>query len=341
MNILLLAGGESAERDVSLMSSWAIYNSLLRLGHTVDVFDPAIGAWLEPGETSFNFVGEPPPDKALKRLAWRFDPKTEKFARYDLVFIGLHGGLGENGSVQNLLDMVPIPYTGSGMPASVVAMNKSISKNLMKAVGIPTPAWSCYKMDGSRTAAEVAEEIMQFFDLPVILKPANGGSTVGLTKVINRDELDRAVAAAWAEGSQALVETFIDGREITAAVLDGEALPLIEIMPRSGLYDYAAKYSHGKSDYIVPAGIDDNLAREIRSAAATFYRLIGAASAARVDFRLTESGMFYCLELNTLPGMTELSLVPMAAKEVGMSFDDLITRILESAVIENKATWAN
>ena len=308
MNILLLAGGESAEREVSLTSSWAIYKSLLRQKHEVEVFDPAIGSFLQPGKNGFESAGEPPPEKMLKQLAWRFDPKAEKFSRYELVFLGLHGGLGENGSVQNLLDMVPIPYTGSAMPASVVAMNKDISKNLMKAVEIATPAWSVYKNDGSKTAAEVAEEIMHLFDLPLIVKPADGGSTVGLTKVTNCNELDGAVDAAWAEGGRALVETFIEGREITAAVLDGEALPLVEILPQSGMYDYAAKYSHGESDYVVPAGIDDNLARDIRSAAATFYRLIGATGVARVDFRLAESGIFYCLELNTLPGMTEILL---------------------------------
>ena len=341
MNILLLAGGESSERDVSLKSSWAIYNSLLRLRHEVDVFDPAIGSFLQPGDGEFIAVGEPPPDKNLKQLAWRFEPKSEKFSRFDLVYIGLHGGLGENGSVQNILDMVPIPYTGSGMVASVIAMNKDISKHMMKSVNIVTPSWSCYRMDGTRSATEIAGEVMQIFDLPLIVKPASGGSTVGLTKVINWNELARAVELAAVEDSQVLIETFIEGREITAAVLDGEALPLVEIIPKEGLYDYASKYTAGKSSYVVPAGIEDGLARKIRSAASAFYRLIGASGAARIDFRLAEGGMFYCLELNTLPGMTELSLVPMAAKAVGMSFDDLINRILDSAVIEKQVTWAS
>ena len=341
MNILLLAGGESAEREVSLSSSFAIHNSLMRLGHTIDVFDPAIGSFLQLGMNGFESAGEPPPDKFLKQLAWRFDPKTEKFSRYDLVFIGLHGGLGENGSVQNLLDMVPLPYTGSGMVSSVVAMNKDISKNLMKSIDIPTPAWSCYKMDGSRTVAEIASEIKQVFDLPIVVKPADGGSTVGLSKVVDWNELEAAISTAAAEGNQVLVETFIEGREITAAVLDGEALPLVEIVSESGLYDYTAKYTPGKSNYIVPAGIDENLARQVRLAASSFYRLIGASGAARVDFRMTEAGMFYCLELNTLPGMTELSLVPMAAEAVGMSFDSLIERILDSAVTEKRVSWAN
>jgi D-alanine-D-alanine ligase len=337
LNILVLAGGESAEREVSIDSSRAIAVSLAKSGHLVRVIDTLNGRYLT--------------DKAGKLLDEKSDEKdmpsdtnevqvfssllpSEKVLKtadggIDVVFNGLHGGKGENGTVQAVLDTLRIAYTGAPMAASAIAMNKDISKRIMNSLGIATAEWSTY--DSSRGHA--TDDIIADFEnkrlpsLPLIIKPADSGSTVGLSLVEKADQLPEAIKLAFAESNLVMVEDYIEGREITIAVLDGKALPPVEIKPTHKLYDYTCKYTKGKSEYFCPADIDAAIVKKLSDDAVLFYDTIGCRGYGRVDFIVRPDGSYVCLELNTLPGMTELSLFPMAAKVAGIGFDELLEKL--------------
>jgi D-alanine-D-alanine ligase len=336
MRVLLLAGGNSSENQVSLNTGAAIYESLRRSGHLVQAIDPASGRNLLLGDGTFDAKLPTPDSKSTndasdaRALARVLTKPT--VGDVDVVFIALHGGAGENGTIQSLLDLSGITYTGSGMAASAIAMNKAITKRLFASAGIPTPKWALYRCSGHQDAAHIAGEIETEFELPVIVKPNDGGSTVGLTKVTCSSELHAAIECAAKESREILVEDYISGRELTVAVLDGEAFPVVEIRPKSGIYDYEAKYTKGKSEYLAPSPIPEHISDKVREAATKAFDLIGAAGLARIDFLYREPEEYYCLEVNTLPGMTNLSLAPMAAKCVGISFDQLVERIIQSAI---------
>ncbi len=336
MRILVLVGGDSNEREVSLDSGLAVCGALKRLGHDVRALDPATGRSLTAGEGKFLPRGDTvetdesplvslPTGALISSLASEHAPT-------DVVFIALHGGSGENGSIQNLLDLANVKYTGSGRTASVVAMDKALTKRLMASVGVSTPDWALYRLDETTTEEALADLIADRFSPPIIIKPNDGGSTIGLTRVDDRRSIPGAVKTAAGHSRDILVEQYIPGRELTVSVFDGRACPVVEIKPASGLYDYDAKYTKGNSEYIVPAELDDKPAVEIQQAAVRIYSAIGCAGLARVDFILDEQGSFQCLEVNTLPGMTELSLAPMALASEGIDFDSLVRMILESAL---------
>lgn len=344
MRIVLLAGGDSSERAVSLDSSAAIWQALERLGHEVIGVDPASG--LQLGLTNGQLL---PLEEEQIELEGKenlvpvpdvidFDLIPE-VSEAELVFLGLHGGAGENGSIQNLLEMVGVAYTGSGVTASVVAMDKAVAKHLMKSIGVPTAPFTLCRFGRKKDFPAMAKDVLDQMSCPMIVKPNDGGSTVGLSKVMKAEGLVPALELAAEETHSVLVEQFIAGRELTVAVLDGEALPVVEIRPKSGLYDYEAKYTKGMTEYIAPAEIDAELASRIQHAAEAVYEVIGAAGLARVDFILNDKNEFYCLELNTLPGMTELSLSPMAAQAVGMSFDQLVERIIAAGLKMKRDRW--
>ena len=346
MRIVLLAGGDSSERAVSLDSSAAIWQALERLGHEVVCVDPASGLRLTISDGQLLPLDE---EKIALEGGQNLVamPEVVDFAlipeisEAELVFLGLHGGAGENGSIQNLLEMVGVAYTGSGVTASVAAMDKAIAKHLMRSVGVRTAPFVLCRFGQKKDFPAMAKEVLDQMSCPLIVKPNDGGSTVGLSKVTKAEGLVAALELAADETHSVLVEQFIAGRELTVAVLDGEALPVVEIRPKSGLYDYEAKYTKGKTEYIAPAEIEPKVAEAVRAAAEKVYDVIGAAGLARVDFILNEQNEFYCLELNTLPGMTELSLSPMAAKAVGMSFDQLIERIVAAGLRMKRDRWTN
>ena len=335
MKVLLLAGGNSNEREVSLTSGKALYTALRRLKHDVYAMDPTTGTSLISGGGDYITAPEvseindatPSPALVLNNALQSPDLKD-----VDVVFIGLHGGMGENGSLQNLRDLAGLKYTGSGMTASAVAMDKALSKRLFESVGILTPDWQLYRGCASRVNDSMLDDIDQRFSYPIIVKPTDSGSTIGLTKVDSPDRLRAAILTSLKESSSILVEKFIAGREVTVAVLDGRVFPVVEIRPKNGLYDYEAKYTKGKTEYIVPAEIPSKTAEDLQKAAAQAYDIIGAAGVARVDFVLSDDNRFYCLGLNTLPGMTDLSLVPMAAEVEGISFDKLLSLMIDSAM---------
>ncbi len=341
MRILLLAGGDSNERSVSLKSGEAVYQGLSRLGHKVYVIDPSTGKSLLASDGNFiDYKTDATKQSLVSRgSTWSLANAlgSAGFRDIDIVFITLHGGSGENGMIQCLLDLAGKKYTGSNMTASAIAMDKAIAKRLCKAEGIPTPQWALYRMSDKLSSDDVVVDIKKRFQMPVIVKPNDGGSTIGLTKVDDVSGLGAAIEKAVAESKSLLIEQFIKGKEITAAVLDGKPLPLVEIRPKTGLYDFEAKYTKGKTEYISPAPIDEEATERIQKDAARIYEVIGAAGLARADFILTESNEHYFLELNTLPGMTELSLAPMAARAAGIDFDQLLERLIHSVLGEVKA----
>lgn len=341
MKVLLLAGGDSSEREVSLNSGSAVFNALKRIGHTVYAIDPASGKSLLTSDSKFitKSIAASSGASAANPTGAMTLAKTigsPAFRDIDVVFLALHGGGGENGSIQNLLELARKPYTGSNMAASAIAMNKAVSKRLFSSEGILTPHWKLYQFKSENIDEKIISDIQKEFDFPIIVKPNDSGSTIGLTVVKDVSDLKDALKTAIDESYNVLVENYIEGREITVPILNGEALPVIEIIAESGLYDYEAKYTKGKSEYIVPAKISKALAEDVQKAAVSTYEIIGAAGLARVDFILDKNNKFYCLELNTLPGMTELSLAPMAAKEKGIDFDKLVEMLVESALDPTK-----
>jgi len=333
MKVLVLAGGDSSEREVSLNSGRAMFDAVKELGHEVLAIDPsdgrslvgANGAYTAPAASGVR-------DAESKLTVFGAMLQSPEVRAVDVALLALHGGSGENGVIQCLLDMAGIPYTGSGMRASAIAMDKAITKRLVMTEGIPTPPWRLYRVDRDGVTDDVLSEIQTAFELPMIVKSNDGGSTVGLTKVERWEDLGDAMKRAAAESPGVLVERFIAGRELTVSLLDGESLPVVEIKPKAGLYDYEAKYTKGGSEYFAPADIQEELAAALQLAAEDVYGVIGAAGLVRVDFMLDESGDYYLLELNTLPGMTTLSLAPMAAGAVGIDFNHLVERILRSAL---------
>ncbi|MDH3890049.1 MAG: D-alanine--D-alanine ligase [candidate division Zixibacteria bacterium] len=335
MKVLLLAGGNSSERKVSLTSGKAVHDALAQLGHSVVAVDPASGQSLLAADGSFlgyDSKSDMAPATEATSLSFpqRLDHKDVRDV--DVAFIALHGGTGENGSIQNLLELASIKFTGSNMAACAVSMDKAITKRLCENESIPTPKWEQFRMPEGRVPDGLAAGIVERFNLPIIVKPNDSGSTVGLTKVEHPDEIQDALKLALAESPDILVEQYIDGREITVALLDGRTFPVVEIIPKSGLYDYEAKYTEGGSKYICPAEIPQSIAEGVQAAAARLFGVIGCAGLARVDFMLSGDGIFYCLELNSVPGMTDLSLVPMAAKADGIDFPQLMQMALDSAL---------
>jgi len=343
MKILLLTGGDSSEREVSLSSGKAIFDSLKRLNHEVLVIDPSTGKSLIGSDGSFSKIIEPvepvesvePTDGMVKgdTSALLAALLREEHASVEVVFIALHGGAGEDGTIQGVLDNSGHCYTGSGMVASAVTMDKAKSKKLFSSENLLTPQWELYELtDSDEKHKMIASDIVCQFDFPLIIKPNNGGSTVALTKVVDEKSLLPAIELVAGESRELLAEAFIDGKELTVAVLAGHAFPVVEIKPKSGLYDYEAKYTVGKTEYIAPAAISDELSDKIRSVAVEAYRVTGVSGLARVDFISVDNERFYILELNSQPGMTKLSLVPMAAACEDISFDQLVTMIIDDAM---------
>lgn len=335
MKVLLLAGGDSSERDVSLASGKAMYEAVRKLGYEVQVMDPATGESLLDAEGRYlqEEAGKKPHrDLRISGSLQLRALESRELEPVEVVLLALHGGAGENGTMQCLLDLAGMKYTGSGMRASAVAMDKALTKRLVGTKNIRTAEFALVEdFDGELDEATV-DAIKQHFKLPVIVKPNDGGSTVGLTKLESWDGLPEAVRLAAEESSTVMIERHISGRELTVAVLDGEALPVVEIKPKKGLYDYEAKYTKGMSEYIAPADIPQDIAAQLQRDAVRAYELVGAEGLVRVDFMMDEEYDCFFLELNTLPGMTELSLSPMAAKAVGIEFHELIDRILQSAL---------
>jgi D-alanine-D-alanine ligase len=329
MRVVVLMGGTSSERDVSLASGLRVAGALRAAGHDVRVVDTAAGelsaaderALLEGGRV----VKTVPPDvQALARLNRALPRTLDHLGETDVIFLALHGGTGEDGTIQALLDLTGVPYTGSGHLASALAMDKDLSKHLFLRAGVPTADWLM--------APASDAEVERALGFPVIVKPSKQGSTVGLSLVRDPALLQAAIAEAFRHDDEVMIEAFIPGRELTVGILGGEALPVGEIIPVKELYDYECKYTPGMAREIFPAELAAEQTAEIQRLAKRAFTALKLGGCARIDFRLTPGGEFYCLEANTLPGMTELSLIPQAAAAAGIAFPTLCDRIVRLAV---------
>jgi D-alanine-D-alanine ligase len=321
-------GGRSAEREISLRTGTGIAQALRNLGHEVSAIDAADGRLIPPGEAAPVTLAGPQALTRQPELSVRAVSEASALESAEVVFLALHGGAGEDGTIQALLDLAGKPYTGSGVLASALAMNKAMAKRVFEREGIPTPRWILVEAGEKRAIDTTA------LGLPMVVKPNAQGSTVGLTIVTDMEQVPEALQLAFEYGDEALIEEFIPGRELTVGMLGDEALPIVEIEPQGGHYDYESKYTAGRSAYTCPANLPDALAAGIRDLGRRAAAALGCRGVSRVDFRLSPTNEAYCLEVNTIPGMTPTSLVPMAAKARGLSYDQLVERMLELALAE-------
>jgi D-alanine-D-alanine ligase len=330
MKIAVLFGGTSEERDVSIASAAQIIPALRGLGHDVFAVDTATGRLPLADEKRLLTGGvapEPPSTTAMEQVRGRaiaFAPAVFDIRSADVVFLALHGGAGEDGRLQAMLDLAGLSYTGSNHIASAAAMDKDLSKRLFRSIGVPTADWMMVPVQ--------AGDVERTLGWPVIVKPSKQGSTVGLSLVRQTADLAAAIKVAQSFDDEVMVEKFIAGREFTVGVLDGAALPVGEIISPGEVFDYQAKYQIGGAREVFPADLppaDTVLLQEYTLRA---HRVLKLGAYSRVDFRRDADGGFWCLEANSLPGMTATSLLPQAAKVAGISFPQLLERICRGAI---------
>jgi D-alanine-D-alanine ligase len=330
VRVTVLTGGASAERDVALASAAQIVAALRSIGHQVSVVDTVRGTIPEREEAGVlrGSVGTTPPtvaelgERERRYLLGDFG-RLEAVQGAEVLFLALHGGRGEDGTIQSLLEVIGVPYTGSGPLGSGLAMDKDISKHLFRQAGVPTADWLM--------APATREEATARLGLPLIVKPSKQGSTVGLTLVKEPRAYEAAVAEARLHDDEVMIESFVPGRELTVGILNDVALPVGEIIPRHEIFDYECKYTPGMSQEIFPADLPPAVAAEARHLAVLAHRCLKLGGYSRIDFRLTPEGQLSCLEANTLPGMTGTSLLPQAARAAGIGFADLCDRICRAA----------
>lgn len=297
MQVVVLAGGQSPERNVSLVTGKAVTNALIDLGHQVTVIDP---------------------DANLPQVLWQ-----QKQAGCEFVWIALHGPGGEDGTLQAMLDWLALPYQGSGALASALAMDKWVTKQIWQTEGLATPAWLGWRPGDSLAWPEASDRLGS----PVVVKPVSGGSTFGITIASDAASFATGLSVAAQYSDRVIVEQFIPGTEITASVLDGLAMPLIEIVPAQGdFYDYEAKYAPGGCRHLLPPRLSEALQAEIQTLAVAAYTALHCQGLARADLRIDAAGKAWLLEMNTLPGMTPTSLCPDAAAALGWSFHELVAK---------------
>ena len=294
--VAVLFGGRSAEREVSLKSGSRVLDALLRQCVDAHAFDPA-------------------------------ERKLDELAAFDRAFVVLHGRYGEDGTIQGALELMGIPYTGSGVMASAIGMDKWRTKLLWRSVGLPIPDFVMLDADSDFAAVE------KQLGLPLFVKPACEGSSIGVTKVRQAGELRQAYAEAAKHDSLVIAEQGVLGGEYTVAILGDQALPIIRIVPATDFYDYEAKYLRDDTRYLCPSGLSETREQELRAQALEAFHVLGCRGWGRVDFLMDGEGRAYFLEVNTSPGMTDHSLVPMAAREAGLSYEQLVLRVLSLATL--------
>ena len=338
MKIVVLAGGTSTERDVSLSSGSMIYRALKGRGHQAIILDVYLGYEGEPEgifdkdvdwAARIGRISETKPDleavKAMRKDGGKsfFGPNVLKICQAaDAVFMALHGANGEDGKIQACFELMGIPYTGTDLVSSAMAMDKGISKDMFRVYRIPTPAGIRLKL-GEKESEKVP--------YPCIVKACCGGSSVGVCIARNDEEYEAAKAEAFQYDKEVIIEQYIQGREFSVGVMDGKALPVIEIAPKEGFYDYKNKYQAGSTVETCPARIPEEKSARMQEIAEEVFRALRLKNYARMDFMMSSEGEIYCLEANTLPGMTPTSLLPQEAAVLGMSFEALCEKILEGA----------
>ena len=330
MRVTVITGGATAERAVAFAGAAQITAALRGRGHTVTVVDTVTGL-LGPADEARLLTAavgrEPPPvadlDERERAMLSNGLAALAPVRDADVLCLCLHAGRGEGGILQAVLDVIGVPYTGSGSLGSALAMDKDLSKRLFRAAGVPVPAWFM--------APVAAEDVSTALGWPAIVKPSKMGSSVGMTLVKSAKALDAAIALARSYDAEVLVEQFIPGRELTVGIVGDVPLPVGEIIPRHELFDYECKYTPGMSEEVFPAKLDTALARQLQELALTAHRALKLGGYSRVDFRLSPEGDIFCLEANTLPGMTRTSLLPQAARAAGIEFPELCERLCRLA----------
>ncbi len=332
MKIIVLMGGDSTEREVSLVTGDQIAAALSANGHEVIKIDPSAtrAEQTELNQTDHHWIGIDYPDYDLKPMhrgsLYLKNMLIAKRLKPDAVFNALHGGKGENGIVQGMLDSAGIPYTGSGRIASTLAMEKDISKQFFRNAHLPVPKGVVLNRPGA------SRKTVKQLPLPLVVKPNDQGSTIGLEIVNDPERLEPAIEQAFRYSGKVIVEEYIKGREMTVGIIKTRALPVLEIIPEHDLYDYECKYKDGMSRYQVPAEVPLPVAQKLQTLALKAHRSLGCSGYSRVDFRLNEANQPYILEVNTLPGMTGTSLLPKAAKAADIHFNALVELIVEEAL---------
>lgn len=327
MKVAVLFGGTSSERDVSIASAAQVVAALKRRGHELLLVDCELGVLSSEQAENFFARGVAPSPPALgsgRRYAVAQLASNPELRAVDVVFLALHGGYGEGGHVQGLLELLGLPHTGADLRGSAMALDKEVTKRLIRAAGVPTADWYM--------APVSVERVIEEFGLPLIVKPNREGSTVGLTLVKDTAQLVPAIELAQKYDPEVMVERYVPGRELTVGVLNGEALAVGEIFPKGELFDYESKYQSGGAREVFPAQISAELATTLRTYALTVAKAVKVNEFCRVDFRLDPDNRPWVLEVNTLPGMTAMSLLPQSASAVGITFDDLCERICRLAL---------
>ena len=347
MKILVLAGGLSPERNVSLSSGAKVCQALRERGHQVALVDLFFGLdgmegdgealYSAPIPEAYRTVDRQAPDLDQVRTQRKAGGSSaigpgvlELCAGADIVYLALHGACGEDGRIQATLDLMGVPYTGSGCLGSAIAMDKDLTKRLVSHL-VTTPRWETVSV-----TRETKKALMERTRLPVVVKPLDSGSSIGVYIAHTPQELDQALEASMALGGKTVIEEYIQGREIQIAVLEDRALPSIEIIPKVGFYDYENKYQPGAADEICPAPIPEEWEERIGRDALAVFRAIGLSVYARADFIVTAEGVPYFLEINTLPGMTPTSLVPQEAAAVGIDYPSLCEIIIQRSLEARK-----
>jgi D-alanine-D-alanine ligase len=333
LKIAVLFGGTSSEREVSIASGAQVIKYLRERGHLVTAIDTAFGVLNEQESLGLldkkidsslpSFIEL---DKLSDRLIFRI--LEEGLSNIDVAFLALHGGIGEDGTIQGILDILGVPYTGSGVLGSAVALDKEIAKRLFTWAGVSTPKWFTLR-DKEIIDPQIINEELGW---PVIIKPLLQGSTAGLSLVRDKNTLQEAITKGRAYGKELLIEQYIAGRELTVGVLDDKALTVGEIVIKSELFEYDAKYQPGMVHEIFPADLPIEVAEEAKSLAVKAHQALKLKGYSRSDFRLDNNGKLWCLEVNTLPGMTGTSLLPQSAKAAGIEFGELCERACRLAI---------
>jgi len=346
LRVNLIIGGFSAEREVSLSSGRSILKALRELGHNVKVTDPIFGDTEVSEEEIFKdrISKEHPSFEKLQELYEKSHRNilncinSRLFDDTDIAFIGLHGKFGEDGRIQSLLDIRGIKYTGSGFLSSALTLDKDVSKMLFRQGGILTPDWFSIRKNENTDLQNTAKLIDEKLGLPVVIKPNDEGSTVGLTIMndLSDNSLKNSLENAFHYSDKIVLEKYIKGKEITVPVIGDEPYPVIEIKPIDGFYDYEHKYTKGMTEYFCPAELPESVVNLTMDEALKAHRILECSVYSRVDFILSEDNLPYCLEVNTLPGMTETSLVPKSAKAAGMDFKTLVQTIINFSINKNQ-----
>lgn len=298
----VLLGGPSTEREISFKSGKAVFNALQQLGLKVEAID------IDTDNIKENM-------------------RLIKSRKINCAFVALHGRFGEDGSIQMILETLKIPYTGSGIWASRLAMDKIASRRIFEVYGLKVPRYKTLNKAAYNTKSRIYDSL----NFPLVVKPATGGSSIGLSIADKTKKLNKAIALAFSFDENIIIEEYIEGRELTVGILDERALPVIEIIPKKIFFDYEAKYQPGLTDYVVPAKLKERLARKIKDTALAAHRLLGCFGCSRVDMILNKTELPYVLEVNTIPGLTNTSLLPKAAGAIGIPFEKLCLTLIKLA----------